>query len=101
MGRKFLFLSITLTTIMGFSGPSLASTASAEPDSEYWTLEEMAELSEASFAEAKELCEGSNRGCWQKYLRDRRARGGIYEALDSYEYPKLIITSVNPTSGKN
>ena len=100
MERKFLFLSITLITIMGFFGPSLVSAASIESDSEYWTLEEMAELSEASFAEAKELCEGSNRGCWQKYLRDRRSRGGIYEALDSYEYPKLIITSVNPTSGK-
>lgn len=99
MKRRFLFPILSLIFIASFSGPNLVSAAT-DSGAEYWTIEEMADLSAESLREAEELCKNSNRGCWQKYLRDRRARGGIYEALDSYEYPKLIITSVNPSKGK-
>lgn len=99
MKRRFLFPILSLIFIASFSGPNLVSAAT-DSGAEYWTIEEMADLSAESLREAEELCKDSNRGCWQKYLRDRRERGGVYRALDSYEYPKFIITSVNPSKGK-
>ena len=64
----------------------------------YWTVDELEEASVAAAAEKDALCHG-DRACEEDLRWSRYEAGGIYRALESYESPSLLLTSINPVAG--
>lgn len=99
MKRSFTFLIPTLIIFFSLFPIGQAKAATPDYSEDYWTLEEITTLREEIQQEILNFCYFSEEpDCAERYHAEEFfSRGTDYQAADSIDAFRLLITAVNPT----